>query len=130
MNYQLSPDECLQSLRDSIRSAENRFADEIPVFATEAQCTAINIAISEIFPGIARLDRINTLRLIFGRKEGCFNSSKDMTLIGASALIERLYGGQHPGKDIPRQTDAVTGIRRAYCLATGQQEIFEEKPNE
>ena len=129
MTYPDSPDECLASVRDSIKSAESVYAqnDWDVRFATPAQCTGINIAIQRILKdtGLGRDDRVNTLRVLFGRQPGHFSSSKSMTVAGAKALRDRLYG---PDTDVDGDTpflpDALLAVRQAWKEATGQLELF------
>lgn len=121
MNHQLTATEALLSVQRSIASAESVYERRNTVSATERQVAGINIAIERIIPGIARLDRVNTLRILFRRDEGYFNSSNDMTLAGASALRDRLYGPDAVvDKDTPILPVAAAAVREAYQQATGQ----------
>ena len=119
--YTMTPDEALRSLQDSIKSAESRYGDNEIAFASERYVMCINIALGKIFSGIGREERVGTLRILFGRKPGFFVSSKDMTMAGASALRDRLFG---PNAIVDGSTtmksDAVMGVKRAFELATGR----------
>jgi hypothetical protein len=120
----LTDQEAFQSLKDSIASAENHYLDNDIRFASEMQVMGINIALRKIVPGLGHDERIETLRLLFGRSKGVFASSKDMTAAGAMALRDRLYG---PNAYVDGTTkmipEAVQGIREAYRLASGQIEM-------
>ncbi len=125
MTYQLTPAEALKSVQDSIASAESIYEGRDTVFATERQVDGIRLAMERIIPGIARGDRLATLQVLF-KREGRVYSSHDMTLAGASALRERLYGPdvKKVEADTPMQPTGVTAVREAYKRATGQMEMF------
>lgn len=120
-----NPTEALQSVQDSIKSAESVYAqnDWDVRFATEKQVMGINIAVERILKdtGLGREDRVNTLRILFGRQPGHFSSSKSMTVAGAKALRNRLYGEDvDVDGDTPFLPDAALAVRQAWKEATGQ----------
>jgi hypothetical protein len=120
----LTPEENLQSLIDSIRSAESIYDEQTTTFASDKLVLCINIALRKICPGVGNYERHETLRVLFGRKPGLFNSSKDMTMAGALALRDRIYGaGTYVDKYAPLNSDACDGIREAYKQVSQQLEV-------
>jgi len=120
-----NPAEALTSVQDSIRSAESVYSiyEDGIVFATEKQVMGINIAIERILKahGIGRNDRVETLRILFSRQPGRFTSSKHMTMKGAGALRDRLYGPDaFVDRDTPILPDAILAVTEAYRQAVGQ----------
>lgn len=121
------PSEALCSIQDSIRSAESAYDNYEVTFATPRRITGINIAIKRILnhTSLGREDRLGVLRILFNRSPETFPSSRCMTLAGAQALRDRLYGPDTKvDQDTPFLEDAVLAVRQAYIQATGQQEMF------
>ena len=124
MPYDLTPAEALQSLQDSIRSAESVYDEQNIVFSSDALTLCINIALRKIIPGLGTEERHELLRLLFDRKPGLFNSSKDMTMAGALALRDRIYGPHtFVDKYTPMLSDAVAGIKEAYKQVAVRPEV-------
>ena len=111
----LTPQQHLENLIDSIKTADDWYDEDHPVvFATEKQVKAINIAMQKIVKGIKRADRIALLAKLCGRKLCFFASSKDMTTAGANALIGAIYGEAENLQSAPM--DQERGRRHSLCL--------------
>jgi hypothetical protein len=124
MPYDLTPAEALQSLQDSIRSAESVYDECNIVFSSDALTLCINIALRKIVPGLGSEERHELLRVLFSRDPGKFNSSRDMTMAGALALRARIYGpNAYVDKYAPMLSDAVAGIKEAYKQVAVRPEV-------